>query len=346
MAIVRSYDNNFSFVDRTPEIMLIPNSWDIINQLNIFPSVPEGVMSHSITVEKITEDGATIVDLVRGSRPNVSKDFTRQVYSFPIPYYAFDDHIGPQDIQGRTAYGTNDQAENVAAAVARKLKRIKRSWAWEREVARAKVLTAGTVYAPNGTVSIDYYSAFGITRLETDCLLGTAGTDIAAKVETAIASITDNLQSGDNPIEGFVGLASPVFFAKLIAHSKVTNAYQYYSSNYELLRDRLPSALNLPKGTRTFFYQGVLFIEYRGTYNGTALIPSGDCYVVPQGRTDAFASYAGPALKMDLVNTMGVELYVFEYTSPKGDGIDFESESSTIDCLRKPQAVVRLYSSN
>lgn len=344
MAIVRSYTNNFEFQDRTPEIMLIPNTWDIINQLNIFPAV-QGVMGNSITLEQITEDGATIVDMVRGARPEVSKDFSRKLYSFPIPHYPLYDSIKPEDIQGKTAYGTNDQAENVAAAVARKLKRIRRSHAWLREVARAKVITSGTVYAPNGTVSIDYYSAFGITRLETDCLLGTSGTDVAAKVETAIASITDNIKSGDDPITGFVGLASPTFFAALISHAKVVDAYKYYSSNYELLRNRLPGQ-GLPMATRTFMYQGVFFIEYRGSYNGTALIPAGDCYVVPQGASDAFASYAGPAAKMDLINSIGQEIYVFEYTSPRGDGIDFESESNVIDVLRRPQAVVRLYTSN
>ncbi len=345
MAIVRSYANNFEVVDRTPELMLIPNTWDIINQMNIFPPV-EGVMTNAITLEVIEEDGANIIDMVRGQRPSVGKDFSRKLYSFPVPHYPHIDHLSPEDIAGKSAYGTNDQAENVAAAVARKLKRIRRNFARLREVQRAKVITTGTVYAPNGTVSIDYYSAFGISRLEVDCVLGTSTTDIAAKIESAIASITDNLKSGSDPITGFVGLASPAWFAKLIAHAKVTDAYKYYSSNYELLRNRLP-ANGLPMGTRTFFYQGVMFVEYRGTdLEGNALIPSGDCYILPTGAFDAFASYAAPAMTFDLVNTIGEEMYLFQFSDPRGKSIDFEGESNTIDVLRRPQAVVRMYSSN
>lgn len=345
MAIVRSYANNFEITDRTPELLLIPNTWDVINQLNIFPAV-EGITTNSVSLELIEEDGASIVDMVRGSRPTVGKDFTRKLYSFPVAHYPHYDSLKPEDIAGKTAYGSNDQAENVAQAVARKLKRIRRNFARLREVQRAKVITAGTVYAPNNTVTIDYYSAFGITRLEVDCLLGTAGTDIAAKIESAIASITDNLKTGTDPITGFVGLASPVWFAKLIAHAKVTSAYTYYSSNYELLRDRLPTQ-GLPMGIRTFFYQGVLFVEYRGTdLEGNALIPSGDCYILPQGAFDAFASYAAPAMTFDLVNTMGEEMYLFQFSDPKGKSIEFEGESNVIDLLRRPAAIVRMYSSN
>lgn len=341
MAIVRSYTDNFQFIDRTQELLLIPNTWGIISNSGAFPAI-EGVTSNTVSLEQITQSGATMVDRVRGERANFSKDYTRKLYSFSIPHFPLDDKLTPEDIQGKTAYGTNDQAENVAAALSRKLERIRRSHAWLQEKARCQLLADGTVYAPNGTVSTNYYTEFGISRKEIDFVFGTATTDIIGKIEEGIAHIIDNMQSGDTATN-FVAYCHPTFFANLIKHAKVQAAYTYYSSTQEPLRQRLDSSL--PMGTRVFVFGGVTFVEYRGAFNGVDLMTAGEARLIPVGSQDVFASFAGPALKLDLVNTVGQEAYVFTYPDMKGNGIDIESESNILHVLRKPQAVVRLYSS-
>lgn len=339
--IVRSYTDNFQFIDRTQELLLIPNNWGIVSQSGAFPAI-EGVTSNTVSIEQITQSGATMVDRVRGERANFSKDYIRKLYSFAIPHFPMDDKLTPEDIQGKTAYGSNDQAENIAAALARKLERIRRSHAWLQEKARCQLLADGTVYAPNGTISTNFYTEFGISRKEVDFVFGTATTDIIGKIEEGIAHILDNMQSGDTATN-FVAYCHPTFFSNLIKHAKVQAAYTYYSSTQEPLRQRLDS--NLPMGTRVFVHGGVTFIEYRGSFNGTDLMTSGEARLIPVGAQDVFASYAGPALKMDLANTVGQESYVFTYADPKGNGIEIESESNVLHVLKRPQCLVRLYSS-
>ena len=59
-----------------------------------------------------------------------------------------------------------------------------------------------------------------------------------------------------------------------------------------------------------------------------------------------FVTYFGPGNKFDLVNTLGEEAYLWTFRDPKGGKIEIESESNFINVVRRPQAVVRVNSSN
>lgn len=342
--IVRSYTNNFEIVDRTQEINLIPNQWGIISNSGVFPTSPEGVTTSTVTMEQITQSGAVLVDRIRGERNNYSKDYVRKLYSYSIPHFNIDDILKPEDIQGKTAYGTNDSAEVVAQALARKMERIRRSYGQLKEKIFAQLLADGTVYAPNGTVSTNFYTEFGVSRKEVDFVFGTATTDIIGKIEEGIAHIVDNMQSGDTA-QGFIAFCSPGFFSNLIKHAKVQAAYTYYSSTQEPLRNRLNSSL--PMGTRTFVHGGVTFVEYRGSdFGGTVFMTANEARLVPIGNADSFGFYAGPANGyMDLVNTIGQENYMFTFTDPRTGAIEIQTEANLLAVARRPGVVVRLYSS-
>lgn len=342
--IIRSYANGFEITDWTEELLIVPNKWGLIQQLGIFGE-PEGVTQHTVTFEEIDKTIAIIGDRVRGERANVNTDYTRKVRSFAVPHFPLDDYISPNDVQGKRAYGT-ENAETMEFVRARKLERIRMAHAITMEYARAQLLTAGTVYAPNGTVSYDLYSEFGVTRHEVDYTFGTSTADIIGKGEDAIAWIQDNLLSGE-VATNIVAICSPTFFSNLIKHPKVSTAYQYYTTvgAIQPLRERLGTP-NLDGRYRSFDFGGIMYIEYRGSYNGNALIPAGDAYALPLGTMDMFKTYVSPANKFDLVNTVGQEAYFFEYPDNKGEKIEIQTESNFINMVRRPGALVRLYSSN
>ena len=337
MAQIRSFDKPFEVVDLTEELNLIPNTWGLINQLGIFTN--EAVTTHTVTVESTAGTLSVIGDTVRGARNTVNNSDTRSIYAFPIPHFPLDDQVTPQDLVGKRAYGS-DNGDIEAAVVARKLERIRRNHAVTLEAARAYAITTGAIYAPNGTVAENYYTTFGITRKVVDFVFGTATTDIVAKVEEIISHIQDNQLSGE-VITGVTFLCSPVFFGKLISHATVKNAFQYYTSTQEPLRNRVGGSGLY----RKFNYGGADFIEYRGSYNGSALIPSGDAYAVPMGTMDTFKSHFSPANKLSLVNTLGQEAYVFQYRDPKDEGILLQSEHNHLALVRRPATVVRAHSS-
>lgn len=337
MAQIRSFDKPFEVVDLTEELNLIPNTWGLINEMGLFRQ--ESVTQHTITVESTSGTLSVIPDSFRGTRLTANKDDTRSIRAFSVPHFNNQDLVSPSDLQGKRGYGT-DQADTEAAVIARKLERIRRNYAVTLEAARAYAITTGAVYAPQGTVVDNYYTSFGITRKEIDYVLGTSTTDIVAKIEEGIAHIQDNMTSGE-VVTSVTALCSPTFFAKLIAHANVKAAYTYYSSTQEPLRNRLGSGVY-----RRFSHGGIDFVEYRGSYGGSALIPAGDAYLVPMGTQDTFISYFSPANKLSLVNTLGESVYTFQYRNAKDEGIELESEMNHLALVRRPQAVVRLFSSN
>lgn len=333
MSQVRSFTKPFEMVDYTEALVSIPNQWGLVNELGIFRN--ESIAQHSITIEKIDSTLGLITDQVRGARNLVNKDDTRQLLSFAVPHFPLDDYISPNDVQGKRAYGQADAAETETAVMARKMERIRQNHAVTMEAARCFAITNGAIYAPNGTVVGNYYTSFGVTRKDVNFALNVGTTDVLAKGEEVVAHIQDNILSGE-AVSSVTALCSPEFFSALIAQAGVKEAYKYYSSTQEPLRARLGSGLY-----RRFVHGGVEYIEYRGSYNGTKLIPAGEAYFMPMGTSDMFITYFSPANKFSHVNTLGEEAYAFVYRDPKDEAIEIQTEHNAIHLIRRPQAIVR-----
>jgi hypothetical protein len=341
MTTARSFQNQFEMTDYTDVLVTVPNTWGLVNSLNIFEN--EGVTQRNITVELQDQSLAVIPDTPVGVRNNVNRDDNRRMAAFMLTHHTLDDVIKPEDLQGKRAYGSADAVEIEANVLDRRMKRIRKNHAVTLEAARCYTLTTGMQYSPGGTVTQNFYSTFGITRKEVDFVLGTAGTEVNEKSEEIISSIQDESKTGDM-VGGITALCSPAFFAKLIKHAKIVQAYQYYQSVQEPLRQRLGGA---DTKFRTFFHGGVTFIEYRGSFNGVPLIPVGDAYFFPtEGVEGMFNTYFGPANKLSLVNTVGEEAYMWSYRAPDDSGILIQTESNFLNLLRKPQMICRGFSSN
>lgn len=339
--IIRSFGNGFEVQDWTEELNIIPNQWGTIQDLGIFTDEP--VFEQSVVFEEIKKDGALIVDRVRGERSNVNKDYTRKLHSFIVPHFPLDDAIYPQDLQGKRAYGSATEAENLAAVRSRKMERIMQDHSWTLEAARAQALTLGTAYAPNGTVNQNWFSEFAKVQTVVDFAFGDASGDMISHIESVIATIMDI--GGSVQMTGVVGLCSPTFFASLIRHPSVKVAYQFYQSTQSPLRDRLAAGGSSTVMHRNFVFAGINFIEMRDAYNGVPLIPIGTATFVPTG-TDYFKTYFAPAQRFGLVNTLGEKAYMFETAALNGTSIILETESNHISALLRPELVIKGFSSN
>lgn len=341
MPIIRSYTNAFELQDFTQELAIIPNSWTLLGDVGLFSE--EMLSTHTVTFEETNKTLGLITDQFRGAKPLANKDDNRKIHAYSIPHFPLTDKVLPQDIQSKRAYGSNSVAETEAAVLARKMERIRRNYDVTMEVSRFATLTTGNSYAPNGTINGNFFTQTGTTQTAVDFVLGTATTDVIGKVESVIAAMQDNANTGD-VITGVVGYCSPEFFAKVIAHAKVQDAYRYYSatSTQEILRNRAGG-----NGLyREFTFSGVRLIEVRTILAGQRLIPANEAVFVPVGTTDSFVTYYGPANKLDFTNTMAERAYMFTFRDPKGESIDIDCESNWLNVLRRPQLVVKGTTSN
>lgn len=343
--LVRSPFLNFEVVDLTSAVRNIPIQYGSFNQLGIF--MEDHVAADTVMFEESTINGALIIDRVRGEKNLVNKDGVRKLHTFAVPHFPLDDHISPKDLVGKSAYDNFNEVEQLDAVRTRKLVRMRQNHDWTLNAARAQALFAGTAYAPSGTIVQDWNAEFGVTRTAVDFALGTASTEVLAKIELVTQATHDGM--GGNGI--FTGIMIPCdtgFFNKLITHASVKAAYTYYQSNTagkDPIRGRLADGGSVMPNGRTFEFGGVMFVECRDAYNGVKLATANEGVAVPTG-SEMFKTYFAPAERFGLVNTAGEKMYAFENAAQNGTKIDIETESNHISALLRPQAVIRCFSSN
>ena len=340
-------------VDRSSELMIVPNAWGLFNQLGIF--TPEYKTQKEILVPRIEWNESLIPDRNWDERNNASRGPSRSYVSAQIPHFPLDDAITANDIDGVVRFEdifAGPELETVASTRARKMEQMRMNHAITLEYARAQLITTGTVYAPNGTLrqsygdTINWYTEFGVTRTEIELdSLADQNLNPMSEMEQIIAGIQDGLQSGD-VVSAFVGVASPSFFNALISNPYVVDSYKYYSQTQGsgVLNGRLTaSAYGLDARYRTFDFGGILWIEYRGSFGNTPYIPANDAYVFPVGGAAMFRTYYAPANRLSTVNRTAQEAYWFEHYNDKDDFIEIMSESNFLNAALRPQAIVRVY---
>lgn len=335
MPQTRSLTSAYDIVDYSQELNLIANTYGLVNELGIFSE--QSVTQNVVQLESRANTIGLVADQHRGFRNQVSKDDNRKAYAFTLTHHPLDDYLTARELVGVRAYGKTDQAETEAAATARKLQRIALSHNQTLEVARVHTLVTGTQFAPNGTVSENFFTTFGITQKVINFgLAGTGVTLVRDKSREAIDHIQENILSGEMPT-GHVALCSPQFFDALVSQAGVSTAWLATATMAQYNQNGFRSG-NYDQIT----FGGIRYIRYLGFRpDGTQMIPSGDAYIIPTGTMDTFLSLFGPAERFDTINTLGERQYVWSQRSEDNTSIKFWSEMNMLNLVRRPQCIVR-----
>lgn len=338
MSVVRNpFDaGGYSLAEMTEAINILPNLYTRLGQMGLFEF--EGVSQRSVVIEAF-EGVLSLLPSVSWDGPaTVAGRQNRVMRSFAMPHIPHDDVIRPGDIQGQPALGSN-QPETLAAVMNRKLTLIRRKHAATREYMEINALR-GIVKDGAGTTLYNYFTEFGVSQISVDFVLGTAGTDIQAKCRSVTAQMEDELK-GETMTSVHV-LASSGFMDKLLAHSKVREAYQYYQAGVQPLRENV---------VRRFPFMGLMFEEYRGSvtlFGGASesLIPANEAIAFPLGTMDTFKTYGAPANLLETANTIGQPIYARQHLDPKGRWIDIMTEANILPLNKRPRLAIRLHSAN
>lgn len=327
----------YTAVDLTEEVMLIPNMYGRIEAMGLMPG--EGLVT--TFVEVFIEDG--VLNLLpareRGTPGTVGRRGLRRSLTFKIPHIPHDDTIKAADLQDRVVIrGGQRVLAGPEDATAKALMNIRRKHAITREFMRMSALKGIIVDGAAATL-YDLYNAFGITAKTVDFKLGTATTNIEGKCREVVAHIEDNLL-GDT-MTGVRALVSGTFFDRLRAHAKVSPLFEGTALSYELSKGYL----------REFQLGGVIFEEYRGVATDIAgntqrFIADGEGHAFPVGTMDTFKTYDAPPDHWDYVNAVGPEVFVSPEILKHGKGVELHSESNPLPFCRRPQTLVKLYSSD
>lgn len=338
-AIINPFEaGGFTLAHMTRAINLIPNTYGKINSLGIFGTEP--VSYRTVVVEKQAGELRLLPTRPVGAPATVGTSGRRSVRSFEVPHIPHNDVVLPEEVQGIRAFGQENGEDPIASLMARKLAKMRLRHAQTLEYMRCMALT-GVTKDGNGETLYSWFDEFGYEQKSVDFKLGTNSTDVNAKCREIYRYIEDNLLG--ETMTDVLALVSPGFFDKLVAHSKVLDAYRYQQA---------PAVNPLKDDLRNGFRFGnVLFVEYAGAVtlaNGTTarLITPNEGVAIPLGTTDTFTTYFAPANYMECVGTYGQELYAKQMTRTDDTGIDIFTQSNPLPIVKRPDLLVRIHTSD
>ena len=341
MALTQSTQNAFQLVDRTNDLILLPQTWTLLGDSGLFQE--DFLSTQTVTFEEQSGSLSIVKDTYRGTKPQTRSGVVRKLHSYSTTHHPIIDALYPKDIAGVTRPGSmGQQLDTREAAMLRKLEMIRKSYDVTLEVSRFKTLATGQAWAPNGTIAADFYSDFGLTKAVVDFVLGTATTDVIDKCNEIIAGFQASATEGQ-VITRVIGYASPAFMKKLLAHAKVTQTYVYQNLGRTNITQDRAGGMSL---YRTVSFGGIEFIEVPTVIAGEALVPAGDCIFVAQEDTGSFVTYFSPAERFGYVGTVAERNYLWTFDDQRGTEITIEAEMNMLNVLRKPNFVARGHSSN
>lgn len=354
--------------DLTREVNSIPNTFGKITQMGLFKS--ESIATTTFRIDVTSDRLAMLPQIERIGPLTETKQEIRNTINLSMPYYGVKDYLTPEDLQDVRAPGTigPDTANRKRA---KKMMKLRRMHALTQEHMMVTALQ-GDVKDGNGKSVLNLHTLFGVKpavasidfKADTKGLVKNAILDIKRYIEL-------NTFTGDT-IEEYGVLCSPEFFDGLTTSLDVRDAYQHFSSTQNVLRNDLRM-----KGFR---YAGLNFIEYNtsvrksdGTTGkflenaGTDAIAAGNddanhnvtnpgtdiaaddqtkdvvAYVFPMGvADDMYLKVFAPINHMNYVNTMGQEIYTFEYVDPRGQYVEMSAMSACLPICTRPQALVKV----
>ncbi len=341
--IINPFDavGGFTLAELTQAINILPNVYTRLGQLGLFRF--EGITQRTVLIEQAEGVLNLLPSVPLGGPPTVANRDTRSMRTFTVPWIPHDDHITPQDIQGVRQFGSANQAETLATVMNRKLERMRIKHAQTREYMEIRALQ-GVLKDGAGTTLYNYFTEFGVAQQTLDMQFGTSlesgGNDLGIKVHALKRAIEVELKG--ETMTGILALCGPTFFDNLVKHDSVRDAYKYYVSGPQPLREDL----------RTRFpFKGVVFEEYNATVTlstGTTekLIADNEAWAFPLGTTDTFVTYGAPANLIETANTIGLPMYARQLMRQDGSAIDLKTEASILPICKRPRLVIKLFSSN
>lgn len=331
----------FSVQALTDAINVVPNRYGRLNELNVFPV--KGIRTTYVQIEY--KNG--VLNLVpmkeRGDPATKNKRGSRNMRVFSTFHLPLEDAILASDLQNVREFGTENQLAGVMERTNETLEDLRAKHAQTLEYLRWGALK-GDILDEGGNSVLNLFTEFGITQKVVDFALGTDATDVDAKIMEVVRHIEDNLLG--EMMTSVHAMVDSSFFDKLVSHPNIKEAYKYYSSVAEPLREDV---------RRRFVHKGMVFEEHRGS--ATALNEDGstitrkflaadDGIAFPRGTANAFSTYFAPADFMETVNTLGQEVYAKQERMKYNKGVEIYTESNPLPICKRPAVLVRIHSSN
>lgn len=335
----------FDMQSLTAAIDKMPFSPGRIGQLNLFQNRP--ITTRHAVIEERQGILALVPVLPRGSSNQTTiHQPRRKARSFQVPHMPQWMELLAEDLEGKRAFGTEDQTEVFSQIVNDRLEQMKGNHELTWEYHRIGALNGKILDADGSTVVEDFFADFGITQTQTNVDFTDTGTyalpapvmDMKILAQQLIRTIQVAL--GGTSFTGVRVFCGNLFWDNFIYHGTVRKAYEYYQQNSFLRETQIPTDQNGNSGG--FKFADVTWENYRGFIGTTTFIPDTGAIVFPEGTRDVFLEVCAPADFVETVNTRGQPLYVKQERMKWDKGVEIHTQSNVLYMCSRPACLLKL----
>lgn len=319
----------FSTEELSLAITNLPTRIGVPADTELFRIIPG--TTNSFGVEFYEETQTLVPTTEWGGVPPKNTSGKRHAKSWKIPHMPLEDTVNAADVIGIRAFGST-AAETVSGKVLDKLQLMKNKIDATLAFRRMKA-KQGVILDADGSVIVDYFADFGVTRTEIDFDLGTSTTNVLAKCQDVIDAIEDALgQEIYSSIEVEVDRA---FYDAFTNHKNVKEVFLGWSAAEQKLGR---------SNTSGFEFGNIKFVVNRQKIGDTPVheLKTGAAY--PRGTQDVFVTALAPADFNETVNTQALPYYAKQDTKKFDRGFDLHTQANQLPIVLKPKALVKVKS--
>lgn len=345
----------YTNVDLTTEVNRIPNTFGLLNAIDVAPSEPK--RSRMVRIDYREGQVFVLSHQEPGGPGELSPGENQNGVILAIPHFTHLENILVGDIDSMLEVINGQITEkSLDAELERKLGLIRKNHAITREFIRLGMLR-GEIKDGSLRTLYDLYDVFGITKKEVDFVLGTEGTNVREKCEEVSDHILSNAKG--ETVSQVEAVVDTKFFGKLIAHKNVEKFWiqaQNSGVHAALERQKLGGSWG-----RVFEFGDILFREYKGglpvkSNDGSISIQknvadnTGTSF--PMGTQSMFRTFDAPAYHIDRVNQApdidGEEgaIFVSHKVLDHGAGYELKSQTNALAVCKQPECCVQIKTTN
>lgn len=321
--------DDFSLINMTEAINVLEVPPSRIASMGLFQS--EGINTTFIGVENANNTLRLIPSQPRGTMPEYKATNSRTMRAIQIPHLPKNGTVWADQYQNVREFGTDDQLAAPIKAVNSKLEELKAEHELTKEYHRLGALQ-GKIYDADGTTLLyDLFDLFNVTRttLTWDSTLDEGFMLFAMAIKRAMSDAMQGV-----PYTGIHVFVGETFWDKMTTHASTRDAFASYQEN-------VYSREGAPVNSQ-FFYQGIMWEEYRGVINATPFVPDAEAFAFPISKAGVYKERWAPAPFMETVNTIGKEYYAKQEPLKFDVGVEIHTNSNPVYIMTKPKALLKL----
>lgn len=324
----------FSMRSLTAAINKLPHKPRLLSSLGIFEQV--FIDTPEIWVEEQQGKLSVLPQSAPGAVNAVRSTNRREARNFRVPHVPYEQTILAADIAGKRAFGSESELEAVVPYVNDQLQAMVDDHDVTHEYHRMGALQGNILDSDGATSIYNLFTEFGVTQQEIN--FWWSASNFGTTLSAVIRAIADKL--GGTPFGQIFCLAGDTYFDAMKSHSSVVDAYTRWRDGEYLRMSHLgPEFYSM--AVNGFEYQGVMFVNYRGTIGSLDFIADDEAWYFPTGVPGLFQEIYAPAYFMETVNTRALRMYAKQEEMDFNIGRKLHTESNMLAMCTRPSAVIK-----